>query len=123
VLVLLVALAAFGYFLCRVSRPSDPWPEETFWPRIEEAGNTGLFLPWVLGFALRPGSSGALQQHSEDDPPKTSGGEDRTERPKRARNRARLWRPASAGDRLVWVPVGLARPVRMILGPAGGRDA
>jgi hypothetical protein len=82
VLVLLVALAALADFLYRVFRPSDLWPEETFWPRIGEAGNTGLFLPWVLGYALRPGSSGALQQHPEDDPPKTSGGEDRTERPK-----------------------------------------
>jgi hypothetical protein len=77
VLVLLVALAAFGYFLYRVFRPSDPWPEETFWPCVGEGGNTGLFPPWVVGFALRPGERRPPQRPRQGDPPQAGweGGE------------------------------------------------
>ena len=54
VLVLLIAVAAFGYFFYRVFHPWDPWPDATFWPRVGEATFAGLFLLWAAGFVLSP---------------------------------------------------------------------
>jgi hypothetical protein len=40
--------------LYRVFQPWDPWPEETFWPRVGELIFVGLFLLWAVGFVLWP---------------------------------------------------------------------
>jgi hypothetical protein len=47
-----LVLTAFGHSLYRVFRPSDPWPAETLWPRVAEAGLMGGLavgaLVWLM---------------------------------------------------------------------------
>jgi hypothetical protein len=52
ILVLLIALAAFGYSLFRVLYPWEPWLEEAFWPRLGEAVCLGVFLLWAVGLLV-----------------------------------------------------------------------
>jgi hypothetical protein len=81
VLVLVLALAAFGYFLYRVFQPWDPWPEDTFWLRVAEAGFIGIFVLWAAGLCLWPKRFAGVADGSGNSrtaaPPPESGARDR----------------------------------------------